>query len=44
VAFAKTKEFQEYAEIRDYLVLDATEIRHVALMELPSPATEEDVV
>lgn len=35
--FAKTKEFQEYAEIRDHLVLDATEIRHIALMELLKP-------
>lgn len=34
-AFAKTKEFEEYAEIRDHLVLDATEIRHIALMEFP---------
>ncbi|KAL1607839.1 hypothetical protein SLS60_002777 [Paraconiothyrium brasiliense] len=42
MAFAKTKQFQEYAEIRDHILLDATEIRHAALMELPSPATKDD--
>ncbi|KAF2447591.1 hypothetical protein P171DRAFT_407864 [Karstenula rhodostoma CBS 690.94] len=42
LAFAKTKEFERYAEIRDHLVLIATEIRHVALMELPPPAMEND--
>ncbi|KAJ4353370.1 uncharacterized protein N0V89_005099 [Didymosphaeria variabile] len=42
MAFKMTKEFEEYAEIRDHILLDATEIRHVALMEFPSPATQDD--
>lgn len=38
MAFAKTKDFEEYAEIREYLLIEKTEIRHVALMELPPAA------
>ncbi|KAK3203730.1 hypothetical protein GRF29_106g464372 [Pseudopithomyces chartarum] len=35
VAFGKTKDFQDYSEIRNHIVLSATEIVHLSLMELP---------
>ncbi|KAF1964920.1 hypothetical protein BU23DRAFT_491211 [Bimuria novae-zelandiae CBS 107.79] len=35
LAFGKTKDFQEYSKIKDYIMIDATQIVHIVLMELP---------
>ena len=37
MGFAKTKEFSEYSEIREHVLLNATEIFHLRLMKLPVP-------